>query len=92
VATGLGANNGVLAKLLLPVIGLFMRSPEKGAATQIYLAASPEVEGISGKYFIDCKPGQSSPESYDTGVAQRLWEVSAMMTGVGAQPGDMPDA
>ena len=92
VATGLGANNGVLAKLLLPVIGLFMRSPEQGAATQIYLAASPEVEGISGKYFIDCKPGQSSPESYDTGVAQRLWEVSAMMTGVGAQPGDMPDA
>ncbi len=92
VATGLGANNGALAKLLMPLIGLFMRSPEQGAATQIYLAASPEVEGISGKYFIDCKAGQSSPESYDTGVARRLWEVSARMTGVAAQSGDMLDA
>ena len=44
VATGLGANNGALAKLLMPLIGRFMRSPEQGAATQIYLAASPEVE------------------------------------------------
>ncbi|MGO9060851.1 MAG: SDR family oxidoreductase [Candidatus Binataceae bacterium] len=86
VATGLGANNGALAKLLMPVIGLFMRSPEQGAATQIYLAASPEVEGVSGKYFVDCKPAQSNQESYDTAVARRLWEVSAAMTGVGAAP------
>lgn len=84
VATGLGANNGALAKLLMPVIGLFMRSPARGAATQIYLASSPEVEGISGKYFVDCKPAQSSAESYDTTVARRLWEVSASMTGVEA--------
>ena len=77
MATGLGANNGALAKLLMPVIGLFMRSPEQGAATQIYLAASPEVEGVSGKYFVDCKPAQSNQESYDTAVARRLWEVSA---------------
>ena len=39
VATGLGANNGALAKLLMPLIGLFMRSPEQGADTQIYLAS-----------------------------------------------------
>jgi NAD(P)-dependent dehydrogenase (short-subunit alcohol dehydrogenase family) len=87
VATGLGANNGALAKLLMPVIGLFMRSPEQGAATQIYLASSPEVEGISGKYFVDCKPALSSSESYDTAVARRLWEVSTRMTGVGLQGG-----
>ena len=86
VATGLGANNGALAKLLMPLIGLFMRSPEQGAATQIYLAASPEVEGVSGKYFVDCQPAQSNQESYDTAVARRLWEVSAEMTGVGTAP------
>ena len=86
VATGLGANNGALAKLLMPVIGLFMRSPEQGAATQIYLAASPEVQGVSGKYFVDCQPAQSNQESYDTAVARRLWEVSAEMTGVGTAP------
>jgi NAD(P)-dependent dehydrogenase (short-subunit alcohol dehydrogenase family) len=84
VATGLGGNNGALAKLLLPVIGLFMRSPERGAATQIYLASSPEVDGVTGKYFVDCKPAQSSAESYDVDVARRLWDVSAQMTGVGA--------
>lgn len=83
VATGLGGNNGALAKLLLPLIGLFMRSPEQGAVTQTYLASSPEVEGINGKYFVDCKPAKSSSESYDTTVARRLWEVSARMTGIG---------
>jgi NAD(P)-dependent dehydrogenase (short-subunit alcohol dehydrogenase family) len=84
VATGLGANNGPLAKLLMPLIGLFMRSPEQGASTQIYLASSREVDGVSGKYFVDCKPARSSPESYDTEIARRLWDVSAQMTGVGA--------
>lgn len=87
VATGLGANNGVLAKLLMPVIGLFMRGPEQGAATQIYLASSPELEAVSGNYFVDCKPAQSSPESYDTAIARRLWDVSAEMTGIGAWEG-----
>ncbi len=86
VATGLGANNGALAKLLMPVIGLFMRSPEQGAATQVHLAASPAVQGVSGKYFVDCQPAQSNQESYDTAVARRLWEVSAEMTGVGTAP------
>jgi NAD(P)-dependent dehydrogenase (short-subunit alcohol dehydrogenase family) len=84
VATGLGANNGALAKLLLPVVGLFMRSPEQGAATQVYLASSSDMEGVNGKYYLNCKPAQSSAESYDTGVARRLWDVSAEMTGVGA--------
>ncbi|HKD69524.1 MAG TPA: SDR family oxidoreductase [Candidatus Binataceae bacterium] len=83
VATGLGANNGALAKLLMPLIGLFMRSPEQGAATQIYLASSSEVEGVTGKYFVDCKPAQSSAESHDIAVARRLWDASARMTGVG---------
>jgi NAD(P)-dependent dehydrogenase (short-subunit alcohol dehydrogenase family) len=87
VATGLGANNGALAKLLMPVIGLFMRSPEQGAATQIHLASSPELEGVSGKYFVDCKPAQSSPESCNTAIARRLWDVSAEMTGIGAWEG-----
>jgi NAD(P)-dependent dehydrogenase (short-subunit alcohol dehydrogenase family) len=83
VASGLGANNGLMARMAMPLIGLFMRTPERGAATQIYLASSPEVEGVSGGYYVDCKPARSSAESYDTGVARRLWEVSAAMTGVG---------
>ncbi len=83
VSTGLGKNNGTLARMVYAVIGPFLRTPERGAATSIYLASSPEVEEVSGKYYVDCKPGQSTRESYDEAVARRLWEVSARMTGIG---------
>jgi NAD(P)-dependent dehydrogenase (short-subunit alcohol dehydrogenase family) len=49
---------------------------EKGAQTTLYLAASPDVEGVSGKYFSDCKEVSSSRLSYDVTVRQRLWNVS----------------
>ena len=58
------------------------RTPEDGARTVIYLATSPEVEGISGKYFIDEKVVDSSPVSYDETSAKRLWVVSEQMTGL----------
>jgi len=57
-------------------------SPEKGAATSIYLTSSPEVEGISGKYFENKKQKKSSRESYDPVLAERLWDVCAEMTGI----------
>ncbi|WP_420642290.1 SDR family oxidoreductase [Candidatus Leptofilum sp.] len=81
VATGFGSGEGMMGwlfKLLRP----FLLTPEKGAETQIYLASSPEVEGITGKYFDKKKPVQSSKESYDTAVAQRLWQVSDQLTGL----------
>ncbi len=52
------------------------KSPARGAETSIYLASSPEVEGITGRYFVDKKIAPSSPESHDTQLAKRLWEVS----------------
>jgi len=58
----------------------FLRTPEKGAETIVWLASSPEVEGVTGKYFLDRKERQSCPESYDPDVARRLWEVSERMT------------
>ena len=59
-----------------------MRKPEKGAETVIWLASSPEVEGISGKYFTDKKPIKSNTLSYDQAKARQLWEVSEKMTGL----------
>lgn len=59
----------------------FLTGPEEGAKTQVYLASSPEVEGVTGKYFDKCKPKRSSPESYDEAVAARLWDLSERMTG-----------
>jgi NAD(P)-dependent dehydrogenase (short-subunit alcohol dehydrogenase family) len=58
----------------------FLRTPAKGAETAVWLASSPEVEGVTGKYFFDSKERRSSPESYDPNVASSLWEVSERMT------------
>jgi NAD(P)-dependent dehydrogenase (short-subunit alcohol dehydrogenase family) len=58
----------------------FGAKPEKGAETIVYLASSPEVEGVSGKYFVNRKAAASSRESYDEANARRLWEVSARLT------------
>ena len=44
------------------------RSAEKGAQTTLYLAASPEVESVSGKYFSNCRQTSSSRRSYDVAV------------------------
>jgi len=59
-------------KLLKP----FIRTPEKGAETAVYLASSDEVTGVSGKYFVDCKAISSSPLTYDTALAGRFWQTT----------------
>ncbi|HYA35891.1 MAG TPA: SDR family oxidoreductase [Candidatus Binataceae bacterium] len=84
VATNLGKNNGIFARGVVALLGPFMRTPEKGARTQIWLASSRDVEGRTGKYYIDCAERQSSKESHDAEAARRLWEMSAKMTGVTA--------
>jgi NAD(P)-dependent dehydrogenase (short-subunit alcohol dehydrogenase family) len=75
-------NWGVLGKVIWRVISLPMISPEKGAQTSIYLASSPEVEGVTGQYFVRCKPVRSSRASYDEEAQHRLWQVSAELTGL----------
>lgn len=61
----------------------FMKSPAQGAETPIHLASSAEVEGVTGRYFVDRKPKRSNPASYDTEAAARLWQVSADLVGLG---------
>jgi NAD(P)-dependent dehydrogenase (short-subunit alcohol dehydrogenase family) len=60
----------------------FGASPERGAETSIYLAASPDIEGVTGKYFVRKKAVPSSRGSYDEAAARRLWEVSERLTGL----------
>ena len=59
-----------------------MRSLRKGAETVVYLASSPDVEGVTGQYFVNNRTRRSSRSSYDTAVAQQLWQVSAELTGM----------
>jgi NAD(P)-dependent dehydrogenase (short-subunit alcohol dehydrogenase family) len=60
----------------------FGATPAEGAETSIYLAAAPEVESVSGKYFVRKKPVSSSRESYDAAAARRLWDLSARLAGI----------
>jgi len=80
VSTGFGKNNpGFLMKSIRAVVPLIARSPEKGAKTSIYLASSPEVQSISGEYFVDCKVTPPAVRATDSAVARKLWDVSAEM-------------
>ena len=69
-------DNGLLGKFFVPVASLFGRSPERGAETAIYLASSPEVEGVTAKYFVDKQAVPTVDLSYDEAVQARMWEVS----------------
>ena len=85
--TGVTANclhPGVIkTKLLRAGFGDYPgESPEKGARTSVYLASSQEVEGISGRYFEECKAVCSSPVSYDRKLQEKLWRISKELTGL----------
>jgi NAD(P)-dependent dehydrogenase (short-subunit alcohol dehydrogenase family) len=71
---GVSVAGGALART-------FGARPEKGAETIVYLASSPEVEGVTEKYFVNKRAVTSSRASYDEAAARRLWEVSAQLTG-----------
>ena len=61
---------------LYGLISPFLLTPEQGAATPVYLASSPEVEGVSGDYFVKGRAKPSSLPSYDADARKRLWELS----------------
>ena len=69
-------------RLMLPVIRPFLKSPQRGATTSLYLASSPDVEGVTGRYFANSKPKTSSKASLDAAAAARLWDVSADLVGI----------
>ena len=74
--------NRWLTPLINPVMQRIGRTPLEGAQTSIYLATSPEVEGVTSKYYTDKRPVRSSAVSYDLDAAQRLWGISSQMVGL----------
>jgi NAD(P)-dependent dehydrogenase (short-subunit alcohol dehydrogenase family) len=82
VASQFGKNNGRVMAWVMDIAHRFGISPEEGAQTSLYLACSPEVAGVSGKYFTKMKATPSSPASYDLIAARRLWEISLQMCGL----------
>ncbi len=84
IRSGFARNNGPLFNIGMSVVGLFFASPEKGAETSVYLASSPEVEGVTGQYFVKKAAVKSAPASYDEAAAERLWKMSTELTGLAA--------
>ena len=71
---------GPLRLVLATVLRPFMRSPRRGARTSIYLATSPEVEGVSGGYYRDCRRVEPSAAARSDEAAARLWSESMRLT------------
>ena len=76
-----GVMGGVI-KLIKPVGAI---SPEEGARTIVYLAASPEVAGVSGRYFFECKPATPTREAQNDEDGERLWKISEEIAGLPIQ-------
>ncbi len=76
VRSGIGTQNGMFGKVVSKILGPFFRSPAKGAETSIFLATSDKVEGVSGKYFYNCKAIPGKPWARDDDMAKKLWDVS----------------
>lgn len=88
VATRIGHNTDRLLKYLVQLVQRMRgKTPQEGAETILYLASSPDVEGVTGKFFIENNAVKSSPISYDTECAHKLWDISTRMTEVQSNPG-----
>lgn len=79
VSSEFGKNNGFLMRLVLRLLSPVAKNTNDGASTSIYLATSREVDGVSGKYFVDAREVQSDPASYDRAAAEQLWNLSLEM-------------
>ena len=91
VRSGFGHNNGRVMQAFMTLTQLppLAVSPRRGARTQVWLAAAPEVAEVSGRYFVRRRVRRSSRSSYDRDAQRRLWEASERLL---ARPGDAPDA
>lgn len=86
VATAIIADS--VPRMLKPVAALarpFMLTPAQGARTAVHLATSPDLAQVSGAFFADQRPRRTPEPSYDIAVQERLWQASAVLTGLADQ-------
>ncbi len=83
VATDIFSTNFLLVGPVLKwIMGLIALSPAEGADNSIYLASSPAVAGITGRYFVKREPAETTPMTMDEELAADLWAVSERLTGL----------
>jgi len=81
VATRFGDKSGGMLTFGIRMAKLFAISPEKGAETIVYLASSPDVANVSGKYFYKCRESTPTREALDDNAAQSLWKETVKLAG-----------
>ena len=82
-ASGFGRGTHGFIRVMSTLVNVIGRRPEVSARTAVYLATSPEMEGVSGQYFFHDRPARSKPVTYDVQIGARLWAVSEALTGAG---------
>jgi NAD(P)-dependent dehydrogenase (short-subunit alcohol dehydrogenase family) len=80
IASGFGQTYKGAFSVLIRIAKPFLSTPEDGAKTSVYLASSPTVVGVTGRYFVKCEATRSNAASYDEASWVRLWDVSDAMT------------
>ncbi len=80
IASGFGHTYGGPFSVVLKVARPFLSNTEEGARTSVYLASSPDVQGVSGKYFDKCKEREPGPAALEDAAPGRLWAISEELT------------
>jgi NAD(P)-dependent dehydrogenase (short-subunit alcohol dehydrogenase family) len=84
IASGFGHTYGGAFSVLLKIARPFFADTEDGAKTQVWLSSSPEVEGVTGKYFARCAEAKPTRHALEEGAPARLWEISEKLVGLRA--------
>jgi NAD(P)-dependent dehydrogenase (short-subunit alcohol dehydrogenase family) len=84
--THLGYDAGLLTSLSKRFVDIFGKSAEKSAETTIFIASSPELSKVSGRYFEEKEEVESSEMSYNTSAAKKLWDISLRLTKLVTDP------
>jgi NAD(P)-dependent dehydrogenase (short-subunit alcohol dehydrogenase family) len=84
IRTGFGKNDGALARIALTVAGPFLRSPESGASSLVWLALDPAAGELRGEYVEKQRPVPPSAQAQDDRLAAELWEHSSALVSLPA--------
>src|SRR5262245_60182898 len=84
VASKFTAGNGTYGWFMRRFASVLAISAEEGARTPVHLATSPDVQSVSGQYFVKQFATRSSGASLDEAAARRLWKLSEDLTGLSA--------
>lgn len=66
----------------LKLIRVFFKTPQQGCRTTVYLATSQDVQGVSGKYFRDCREAGLNRAVQDENTVKKVWELSRELSGL----------